>query len=86
MEVPREVEVVVTTAEFRRGQQAAWDDAKKGSTAPNDALLDRLDPEFAAGYRYEWREYIAPCLPTDEDLGMWCSTHGPACPYGCIRY
>jgi hypothetical protein len=54
------VEVVITTPEFRRGQLAAREDARRESEGPNDALLDRLDPEFAAGYRYEWREYIAP--------------------------
>ena len=67
VEVPREVKMVITTAEFRRGQQAAWDDLKRGSSAPNDALLDRVNAEFAAGYRYEWREYIAPMLPDADD-------------------
>ncbi len=61
----QDTQVVVTTPHFRAGQAAAWKDANLGSSAPNDAALNRAHPEFAAGYRYEWREYIAPFLPRD---------------------
>jgi hypothetical protein len=57
-----EVEVVVTTASFRRGQTAAWRDFEKDpDAAPNEALLAQLnDREFAAGYLDEWNNFCVP--------------------------
>jgi len=56
------VEVVVTTASFRRGQQAAWRDFEKDpDSTPNRALLTQLvDREFAAGYLDEWENFCVP--------------------------
>lgn len=58
-------EVVITTSEYRRGQRAAHDDFGRGSSGPNHDLLDRLaatQPEFVAGYRSEWADYISPAI------------------------
>lgn len=55
-------QIVPTTPDFRAGQEAAWRDHEKDpESTPNYALLARLkSDEFAAGYRYEYDEYIAP--------------------------
>jgi len=57
-----EVQVVVTTAEYRRGQAAAWRDFEKDpDSQPNRALLARLrSEEFAAGYCEEHHTFIVP--------------------------
>jgi len=57
-----EVEVVVTTADYRRGQAAAWADHNKDwESQPNRALLARLNSEeFAAGYCDEYNTFIVP--------------------------
>ena len=61
-------QVVPTTPAFVRGQRQAHTDYERGSSGPNHDLLDRVGGEFAAGYRYEWAEYIAPLMPpTDDD-------------------
>lgn len=54
-----ETTITITTPQFRAGQSAAQSDARKGSSGPS-AMLNRAPAEFAAGYRYEWREFIAP--------------------------
>jgi hypothetical protein len=56
-----EVKVVVTTAEFRAGQNAAWADYKKDpDSTPNLALLASAGTEFAAGYADEFDNFITP--------------------------
>jgi len=62
------MELVVTTASFRRGQTAAWRDfAKDPDAEPNEALLARLnDREFAAGYVDEWRNFCVPMRAVQE--------------------
>ena len=64
-----EVQVVVTTAEFRAGQCAAWKDFEKDpDTQPNRALLARLkSEEFAAGYCDEYNTFIVPARRRMED-------------------
>lgn len=52
-------EITLTTTEFRRGQEQAVADWRRGSSGPNDDALARAHPEFAAGYRHEWTEYLA---------------------------
>ena len=57
-------QVVITTAEFRKGQQAARDDfARDPGMRPNAAILVRLPDEFRAGYTYEYREYLEHRAP-----------------------
>jgi hypothetical protein len=57
-----EVQIVVTTAEFRRGQAAAWRDFEKDpDSTPNHDLLARLhSEEFAVGYVDEWETFCVP--------------------------
>jgi hypothetical protein len=57
-----EVQVVVTTADYRAGQAAAWRDFEKDpDMQPNEAVLTvRCTPEFAAGYREEFWTFITP--------------------------
>lgn len=56
-----DVQIVPTTPRFRAGQAAAKADAARDAeTVPNDAVLGRMPAEFAAGYRYEFENYIAP--------------------------
>jgi len=63
-----EVQVVVTTAAYRKGQAAAWKDFEKDpDMTPNDEVLDRVDPEFAAGYREEFRTFITPARARMDD-------------------
>jgi hypothetical protein len=58
---PGPLQVVITTPAFVAGQEAARADFGKDPwLTPNWDLLDRLvNREFAAGYRYEFTEYIA---------------------------
>jgi hypothetical protein len=60
---------VVTTPEFRAGQNAAWEDFRKDpDSTPNVELLARLrSREFAAGYTDEWEHFIAPVLARRQD-------------------
>lgn len=64
-EVRPEWEVMVTTADFRRGQQAAWRDfAKDPDATPNREVLARLESrEFAIGYLDEWENFCLPSYP-----------------------
>jgi hypothetical protein len=56
-----EVQVVVTTADFRAGQIAAWEDYKRDpDSTPNLAALAARGPEFAAGYADEFDTFITP--------------------------
>lgn len=54
-------EIVITTPQFRAGQAAAQQTAA-AACLPNWELIARMPDEFAAGYRYEWTEYVAPLL------------------------
>lgn len=56
------VQYRVITAEFRRGQDAAWQDYYKDEdSVPNRELLARLQSEdFAAGYLDEYENFIVP--------------------------
>lgn len=53
--------IVITSASFKAGQDAANRDAETDpDSTPNYDLLARLrDDEFAAGYRYEWENFIS---------------------------
>lgn len=56
--------IVPTSKHFFRGQEAARNDYRKSSdVAPNDDLLRRMHPSFAAGYRQELRELKALAAP-----------------------
>jgi len=55
-----EVQVVVTTREFRMGQVAARRDfAIDPDSTPNAELGVRLGAEFWAGYVDEWENFLA---------------------------
>lgn len=56
------VEMVITSAEFRRGQAAAWRDFERDpDSTPNHDLLARLESEeFAVGYVDEWETFCIP--------------------------
>jgi hypothetical protein len=54
------IQIVITTPRFVKGQELARNIATLGCE-PNWAKLEReADAELLAGFRYEWREYIAP--------------------------
>jgi hypothetical protein len=54
--------VVITTAAYRKGQEAAWAAFRLDpDSQPNRALLARLiSEEFAAGYCAEYNDFIVP--------------------------
>jgi len=52
-------QIVLTTPAFRRGQAAARSVATLDCD-PNWPLVKRGGAEFAAGFRYEWTEYVEP--------------------------
>jgi hypothetical protein len=61
MAIRGEVQVVVTTAEYRKGQAAAWRDFEKDpDMRPNPEILGRVDPEFRHGYVDEFNTFITP--------------------------
>jgi hypothetical protein len=55
-------QVVITSPDFRLGQQAAWRDfAKDPDAEPNRDLLAKVTSrEFAAGYVDEWKNFCVP--------------------------
>ena len=59
---PDRDQIIITTPQFCEGAKAAWADYGRHSAGPNDDILDRMHPEFAAGYRHEWTCYIEPVI------------------------
>ena len=53
--------VVITTAEFREGQRAAWEDFNRdhGMLPHMELLVDHTSAEFRSGYLYEFENFIA---------------------------
>jgi hypothetical protein len=61
--------VVVTTANFRLGQRAAWRDfGIDPDSTPNEELKTRLGSEFWAGYVSEWNDFCVPARARMGDL------------------